>query len=137
MCKMLTMPTSVPAFVEDIALASASPKLLFLPMVITGTTQVSVKPLSLPTVVEESAKVPDTVQMSRPSSEKYVPRADGVLFQFQSEAFRLRIQVKISELMLTAASTETCNSTNALLAKKTLKYRRVLERRPFASAVKC
>ncbi|KAG1691355.1 hypothetical protein DVH05_027017 [Phytophthora capsici] len=132
------MQTSLPAFVEDPALSSASPKLLSLPMVIPATTLVSVKPLSLPTVVEESAKVTDSVQplMASPESEKYLPRADGVSFQFQSEAFRLRIQAKISELML-SASTETCNGTNALLAKKTLKYRRVLERRPFASAVEC
>ncbi|KAL3656540.1 hypothetical protein V7S43_018620 [Phytophthora oleae] len=144
MCNMVTMQTSLPAFVEDPALASASAKPLSLPMVIRAIAPVSAMPLSLPVLVEEPAMATASAQplMGRPavrsqaSSEKYLPRADGASFQFQSEAFRLSTQAKISELILTAAaSTETCSGTNALLAKKALKFRRVLERSPFASAI--
>ncbi|ETI33484.1 hypothetical protein F441_19692 [Phytophthora nicotianae CJ01A1] len=108
MCNMVTMQTALPSFVEDPATVSASGKLLSLP-----TLNIS-------------------VQRER-SSERYSQRANGV--SFQSEAFRLRTQAKISELVRTAtASTDICSNTNALLAKKALKYRRVLERRQLANA---
>ncbi|KAG2763985.1 hypothetical protein JG687_00012821 [Phytophthora cactorum] len=108
MCNMVTMQTSLPSFVQDPATVSVSAKLLSL-----STLNIAVQ--------------------RQHSSERYLHQADGV--SFQSEAFRLRTQTKISELVRTAtASTEGCSSTNALLAKKALKYRRVLERHQFASA---
>ncbi|KAG2763984.1 hypothetical protein PC129_g14599 [Phytophthora cactorum] len=108
MCNMVTMQTFLPSFVQDPATVSVSAKLLSL-----STLNIAVQ--------------------RQHSSERYLHQADGV--SFQSEAFRLRTQTKISELVRTAtASTEGCSSTNALLAKKALKYRRVLERHQFASA---
>ncbi|KAK1929916.1 hypothetical protein P3T76_014591 [Phytophthora citrophthora] len=126
MCNMVTMVTSLPAFVEDPALASAPPKPLSLPLVVSAIAPAAVNPLSLPIFVEEPVKTAKSLKTSpavrcQPSSEKYLPRADGASLQFQNEAFRLRTQAKISELVLAA----TCSGTNALLAKKALKYRRV------------
>ncbi|KAG7398893.1 hypothetical protein PHYBOEH_010111 [Phytophthora boehmeriae] len=51
---------------------------------------------------------------------------------FRSEPFRLRTQNKLTELERTATSLESCD-TNALLAKKTLKYRLALEQRALAA----
>ncbi|KAG7384267.1 hypothetical protein PHYPSEUDO_002796 [Phytophthora pseudosyringae] len=110
MCNMVTVLSGLPSFVEDPALTrAASAKLLLLP-------------------------TPHTAAQRQLSSERYLPCADGV--SFQSEAFQLRMQANISELVrtATAASTGVCSSTNALLATKALKYRRVLERRSFAGA---
>lgn len=60
--------------------------------------------------------------------EQYAQQTEGVLFK--SEAFRLRNEAKISELVrIATASSEACE-TNALLARKALKYRRVFERHP-------
>ncbi|KAG6579743.1 uncharacterized protein IUM83_19899 [Phytophthora cinnamomi] len=116
MCNMMMMQCA--PFVEDPASKCASTKPLRLPVLnVAARRQLS----------------------ATAASERYSRRADGV--SFQNEVFRLRTQAKISELVhlaATAASTDVC-STNALLAKKALKYRRVLERRPFttATAVQC
>ncbi|KAH7479914.1 hypothetical protein PRIC1_008536 [Phytophthora ramorum] len=113
MCNMMTMQSSLPPFVEDPACKSVSAKPLPLPVLrIAGRR-------SLPL-----------------SSERFLPHPSGV--SFENEVFRLRTQAKISELVRTATTSEVC-STNALLAKKALKYRRVLERQPFArsAAVQC
>ncbi|KAF4041200.1 hypothetical protein GN244_ATG06547 [Phytophthora infestans] len=86
-----------------------------------------------PATMSVSAKLLSLSVLSIPTSERYFQQPDGV--SFQSETFRLRTQAKISELVRTAnAATKTCSSTNALLAKKALKFRRVLERRPFGNA---
>ncbi|EGZ27433.1 hypothetical protein PHYSODRAFT_308701 [Phytophthora sojae] len=113
MCNMMMVQHALPSFVEDPA-----------------SERASTKPVSLP-MLNVALRRQLTATISGP--ERYSRRADGV--SFQSEAFRLRTQAKISELVrtATAASTDDC-STNALLAKKALKYRRVLERRPLATA---
>ena len=67
-------------------------------------------------------------------SERYQLRPSGV--SFQSASFRRRTQEKIHELIRTAAAAsppDVC-SANALLARRTLKYRRVLERQSVYSA---
>jgi hypothetical protein len=111
MCNMTMIPSRLPAFVEDPALSP-----------------LSAKPLSLPTL----RVAPATERRQQLSSERFARRPSGV--SFENEAFRLRTQANISELVRTAATSEECSSTNALLAKKALKYRRVLERCSFTGA---
>ncbi|KAE9022478.1 hypothetical protein PF010_g6080 [Phytophthora fragariae] len=109
MCNMMMVQHSMPSFVEDPASERAPTKATTLPMLSIAARR------QLSTTVT--------------GPQRYSRRADGV--SFQSEAFRLRTQTKISELVRTA-SIEVC-STNALLAKKALKYRRVLERTQLAT----
>uniref|UniRef100_M4BYK3 Uncharacterized protein n=1 Tax=Hyaloperonospora arabidopsidis (strain Emoy2) TaxID=559515 RepID=M4BYK3_HYAAE len=71
-------------------------------------------------------------QVAGNRSERYQLRPSGV--SFQSEAFRLRTQAKVLELVRTAGTSPDVFSTNALLARRALKYRRVLERQSVYSA---
>ncbi|POM64534.1 Hypothetical protein PHPALM_19919 [Phytophthora palmivora] len=110
MCNTASMLISLPSFVVDPATVSAS-----------------TKPIPLPDITIASGR--------KHSTEQFVRSSHGV--SFQSEAFRLRTQLKISELARTAAaSSDECN-TNALLARKALKYRRVLGPLVNVASVQC
>ncbi|POM65263.1 Hypothetical protein PHPALM_19047 [Phytophthora palmivora] len=112
MCNTASMQISLPSFVVDPATVSAS-----------------TKPISLPDITIASCR--------QHSTEWFVLSSHGV--SFQSEAFHLRTQLKISELVRTAAASSDECSTNALLARKALKYRRVLGRCPLVNvaSVQC
>ncbi|RLN97431.1 hypothetical protein BBJ28_00024507 [Nothophytophthora sp. Chile5] len=116
MCNMTAL-TRLPAFVSDPAVVSAAA-----PSKLWATPSTELKE----TVQARSAPV--RRQVSPTAGERFVRLPCGVAFQ--NEAFRLRTQAKISELEVAAAEASTAaSSTNALLAKKALRYRRVTERR--------
>ncbi|CEG36093.1 uncharacterized protein PHALS_15008 [Plasmopara halstedii] len=103
MCKMITMKSGMPPFFVDPAITSTLTK----PQVLLTT--------SLP------------IQHSSSNSQQ----EKGV--SFKSEAFRLRTQAKILELVQTANNSSDICLNNSLIAKKVLKYRCALKRHPFES----
>ena len=112
MCQMTVTINSFPSFLDALSTTEST------------LAKSHSAPLRNCDAVLEQQQVLDNNQ-----SERYQLRPSGV--SFQSASFRRRTQEKIHELIRTATaatpSPDVC-SANALLAQRTLKYRRVLER---------
>ncbi|CAI5743204.1 unnamed protein product [Hyaloperonospora brassicae] len=96
---------------------------------LSTTESTLVKSHSTPLPICDAVLLEQQQALDNNRSERYQLRPSGV--SFQSASFRRRTQEKIHELIRTATaatpSPDVC-SANALLAQRTLKYRRVLER---------
>uniref|UniRef100_A0AAV1VNC8 Uncharacterized protein n=1 Tax=Peronospora matthiolae TaxID=2874970 RepID=A0AAV1VNC8_9STRA len=116
MCQVTVMAGSFPSFIDDLAIESAS-------LTTCPASTICNAPLGQ--------------QVAGNRGERYQSRPSGVFFH--SQAFRLRTQANVLELVRTAGTSIDVCSTNALLARRALKYRRVLERQSVysATAISC